>query len=75
MSLDFTDTIPFLFVGYIRQLYRPVHNALLKQRIMYRSIKLSDISDKKERNRIRKIQRQIAIPAPEMNEYEIASVF
>ena len=47
----------------------------LKQRIMYRSIKLSDISDKKERNRIRKIQRQIAIPAPEMNEYEIASVF
>ena len=47
----------------------------LKQRIMYRSIKLSDISDKKGRNRIRKIQRQIAIPAPEMNEYEIASVF
>lgn len=47
----------------------------LKQRIMYRSIKLSDISDKKERNRIRKIQRQIAIPASELNEYEIASVF
>lgn len=47
----------------------------LKQRIMYRSIRLSDISDKKERNRIRKIQRQIAIPAPELNDEEIASVF
>lgn len=42
---------------------------------MYRSIRLSDIPDKKERNRIREIQRKIAIPAAEMSEEDIASVF
>ena len=47
----------------------------LKKRVMYRSIRLSDIPDKKERNRIRKIQRKIAIPAAEMSEEDIASVF
>lgn len=50
-------------------------NCELKQRISIRSTKLSDIADKKERNRIRKLQHQIMIPAEEMSDEEIASVF
>lgn len=47
----------------------------LKKRIGIRSMKLSDISDKKERNRICKIQREIAIPAAELCDEDIAAVF
>ena len=47
----------------------------LKQRIYYRSVKLSDIKDKKERNRIRKIQKAIALPSFELSEEAIAEAF
>ena len=46
----------------------------LMRRIAIRSTKLSDISDKKQRNQLRKQQRAIAIPAPEMTEENIGSV-
>lgn len=47
----------------------------LKQRIMYRSIDLSKVKDKQERNRIKRIQRAIALPSQELKEEAIASVF
>ncbi|MCR0349336.1 hypothetical protein DWW36_12335 [Erysipelotrichaceae bacterium AF15-26LB] len=68
--------IPYMHWWHFNALLNSLNSSCeLKQRIMYRSIRLSDIIDKKERNRIRKIQRQIAIPAPELNDEEIASVF
>lgn len=47
----------------------------LKQRIYYRGVKLSEIKDRKERNRIRKIQQAIALPSVELSEEAIASAF
>ena len=47
----------------------------LKQRMYYRSIRLADIKDKKERNRIRKIQNAIALPSIELSDETIANAF
>lgn len=47
----------------------------LKQRMYYRSIRLADIKDKKERNRIRKIQNAIALPSIELSDEAIANAF
>lgn len=47
----------------------------IKQRIMYRSINLNDIQDKKERQRIGKIQKQIALPSGILTDGEIANAF
>lgn len=46
----------------------------LKKRMSYRSMDLSKLS-KKERSRIRKIQREIALPQEELDEESIASAF
>lgn len=47
----------------------------LKQRMEHRSINLSKVKNKKERARIRKIQRDIALPSLEMDEDDIADAF
>ena len=47
----------------------------IKQRIMYRSINLSEIKDKEERKRIEKIQRAIRLPDTSLSDYEIADAF
>lgn len=47
----------------------------LKQRIRYRSIDVSKIKNAKERKMVREIQQAIALPAVEMTDEEIASVF
>lgn len=47
----------------------------IKKRIYYRSIDASQIKDKDERNRIRQIQRQIAIPQDLLSDYEIGNAF
>lgn len=47
----------------------------MKRRMDYRSINVSNIKDKKERARIRKIQSDIAIPSSEIDEDRIASAF
>lgn len=47
----------------------------IKQRIMYRSIDLSDIKDKDERNRIAKIQRRIRLPQESLTDYDIGNAF
>lgn len=47
----------------------------LKKRMSYRSIDLNKIKDKDERERIRKIQNQIAIIDQEVDEVEIGNAF
>ena len=46
-----------------------------KQRIAYRSVNLGAIKDKKERARLAKIQRAVAIPRPPMTATEVGSLF
>ena len=46
-----------------------------KQRVMYRNIDLSQIKDQKERQRIQRIQRAIAIPEPAPTDYETGDIF
>lgn len=46
-----------------------------KERIGYRSVKLSDIKDKDEKKRIRAIQREIALPSKELTDSEIGNAF
>lgn len=50
-------------------------NTEIKQRIMYRSIDLSTISDKEERKRISRIQRSIQLPATALTDYDIGNAF
>lgn len=47
----------------------------IKQRIMYRSIDLSTIKNKDERERIRKIQNAIQLPQNEVSDYDIGDAF
>ena len=47
----------------------------LKKRMGYRSIDLNQIKDKEERERIRKIQKQIAIIDYEVTSEEIGDAF
>lgn len=46
-----------------------------KQRIAYRSVNLGAIKDKKERARLAKIQRAVAIPRPPMTAAEVGNLF
>lgn len=46
-----------------------------KQRIAYRSVNLGTIKDKKERARLAKIQRAVAIPRPPMTAEEVGNLF
>ena len=46
-----------------------------KQRVMYRSTDVSKIKDEKERKRIQRIQRQIAIPYTAPTDYETGGMF
>ena len=50
-------------------------NTEVMQRIKYRSIDVSTIRDKEERNRIKKIQRAIMLPERELTDFEIGDVF
>lgn len=47
----------------------------IKQRIMYRSIDLSEIKDQEERKRIEKIKRMVKLPTDIPNDYEIGDAF
>lgn len=46
-----------------------------KQRVMYRNTDVSQIKDTKERGRILRIQRMIAIPQPKPTDFEIGDIF
>lgn len=47
----------------------------LKQRMQVRSIDIGQIKDIKERARIRRVQMEIAIPRPDMDDEEIGDAF
>lgn len=47
----------------------------IKQRIMYRSVDLSEIKDKEERKRIKKIQKSIQLPSEKLTDYDIGNAF
>ncbi len=46
-----------------------------KQRVMYRNTDTGQIKDARERSRIQKIQRAIAIPQPEVTDFEVGDMF
>lgn len=46
-----------------------------KQRVMYRNTNAAEIKDVKERQRIQRIQRAIAIPQPAPTDFEIGELF
>lgn len=50
-------------------------NTEFKQRIYYRGINVGEIKDVKEKQRILKIQRQIALPVPPPSDEEIGDMF
>ena len=47
----------------------------IKQRIMYRSVDLSEIKDEEERKRIKKIQKSIQLPSESLTDYDIGNAF
>lgn len=47
----------------------------IKQRIMYRSVDLSEIKDKEEKKRIKKIQKSIQLPSESLSDYDIGNAF
>ena len=47
----------------------------IKKRIMYRSINLNEVKDKKERKQIERIQNQIRLPDAELSDYDIGDAF
>lgn len=47
----------------------------VKKRMAYRAVNIAEIKDKKERARIKKIQKSIALPARELSAYDAGSVF
>lgn len=47
----------------------------IKRRIIYRSMDTASIKNKAERDRVRKIQNDIALPQEELSDYEIGAVF
>lgn len=47
----------------------------IKQRIMYRSVDLSEIKDKEEEKRIKKIQKSIQLPSESLTDYDIGNAF
>lgn len=50
-------------------------DTMIKKRIAYRQIKISEIKDKNERKRIAKIKRSVAFPRPPMSAQQTANAF
>lgn len=70
------QTVPYMHWWEFKLLFEGLPESTeIKQRIMYRSIDLSTIQDKKERERIRKIQEAIRLPQAQMNDYDIGNAF
>lgn len=71
------QTIPYMHWWKFQTLFNGLpQDTEIKQRIMYRGINLSDIKDREERKRIRKIQLAIRLPTQvEISDYEIGDAF
>ena len=50
-------------------------DTMIKKRIAYRQVKISEIKDKNERRRIAKIKRSVAFPRPTMSAQQTANAF
>lgn len=50
-------------------------DTMIKKRIAYRQVKISEIKDKNERKRIAKIKRSVAFPRPPMSAQQTANAF
>lgn len=69
-------TIPYLHWWEFKMLFDGLSEKTeIKQRIMYRSIDVSTIKDKKERERIQKIQNAIRLPEDRVSDYDIGDAF
>lgn len=70
------DTVRYLHWHKFRALLNHLpEDTEFRQRIHYRGIDAGKIKDKKERERVRKIQRQIRLPAPAPTVNEIGGLF
>lgn len=70
------STIPYMHWWKFQMLIHGMNeNCELKKRMSYRSIDLNKIKDKDERERIRKIQNQIAITDQNVDDVEIGNAF
>lgn len=68
--------IPYMHWWKFRALFNGLsENTEIKKRIYYRSLNLSEIKDKEERKRIRKIQQQIQLPQEAISDGDIANAF
>jgi hypothetical protein len=69
-------TIPYMHWWEFKLLFEGLsEDTEIKKRIMYRSINLSTIKDKDERERIKKIQAAIRLPQAKVSDYEIGNAF
>lgn len=68
--------IPYMHWWKFKMLFDGLNEeTTIKKMVYYRSVDLSEIKDKEERKRIRKIQQRIALPQEIMSDEEIANVF
>ncbi len=70
--------IPYMHWWKFRILFDGLpENTEIKQRMIYRSVDLSEIKDKEERKRIKKIKKEIAIrkKRSKIDDYDIGDVF
>ena len=69
-------TIPYMHWWEFKNLFDGLSaDTEIKQRIMYRSIDLSEIKDSNERKRIQKIQNAIRLPNNRLTDYDIGDAF
>ena len=70
------ETVEYLHWWKFRMLFDGLSDDTeIKQRIMYRSVDLSEIKDKEERKRIKKIQKSIQLPSESLTDYDIGNAF
>lgn len=72
------DTVAYMHWWKFKILFEGLpDNTEIKQRIQYRTINLSEIKDKEERKRIRKIKKQIVLQSANKKpgDYEIGDMF
>lgn len=70
------DTVGYLHWWKFRMLFDGLsEDTEIRQRIMYRGIRLSDIKDKEERKRISRIQKAIGLPDGKLSDFDIGNAF
>lgn len=74
-GLDLIE-IPYMHWWKFKALFNGLSDETeIKRRMFYRSVNLSEVKDKEERKRIRKIQQQIMLPQEALSDEDIANAF